>query len=120
MVVSLHTLTYLVCLLVPTESNISLVLHPHHSSAYSVPINGGLPLSRGILSYLSRHRIVYLSAAVLIITLIMQATEERPTRHTNGGDSSTEDDAAQQHWKQMVKEADDKVRDSLFTSTEKK
>ena len=97
-----------------TESHISLVVHPHHSSAYSVPVNGGLPLTRGILSYVSRHRIVYISAVLLVITLVMQAREEKPTRHIDGSASGVEGSEAEQHWKQMVREADDKVRHTFF------
>ena len=99
---------------VATESQISLIVHPHHSSAYSVSVNGGLPLSRGVLSYLSRHRIVYVSAVVLIFTMLLQSREERPTRHVDGSDSGAEDSEPQQHWRRMVKEADDKMRESLF------
>ena len=110
--------TLAVSLCLSAESNISLVLHPHHSSAYSVPVNGGLPLSRGVLSYLQRHRIVYLSAAVLVVTIIMQATEEKPTRHTDGGSGSVEDERAQEHWRQRVQQADDTIRDIFVTKPE--
>ena len=103
-------------LIASTEPAISLVLHPHHSSAYSLPINGGLPLSRGIQSYLSRHRIVYLSAVILVIALVMQTFEEKPQRQSDGrpGSSSGSDSSAQQHWQQTVKAADDTMLGSMF------
>ena len=112
--------TRLVCTTV-SESNISFIIHPHHMSAYSVPINGGLTLTRGIQSYLSRHRIVYISAAVLVVTIIMQAVEEKPRRQgseSSGSEGGGDMIAAQNHWRQKVQKADDGARETFFSNSE--
>ena len=90
----------------------SLLLHPHGAAPYRVAINGGLPLSPGVLSFLSRHRWVYLSAVVMLIAVAMLSTEERSS--SKGGQWGVSD-----HWAKRMHEGTDKLLDAVWPDRSK-
>ena len=90
-------------------------MHPHGAAPYSVAINGGLPLSRGVQTFLTRHRWVYLSALLLGVCVVMLVGEEKQRPQ----DMTADELAAREHWSRRMQETKDKVLDTVFPQRDK-
>ena len=96
-----------------SEPRLSLLLYPHGGPPYRVSINGGLPLSPGVQSFLSRHRWVYVSAVFMLIAVFMLSNEERPSS------DNSEQSAARDYWTTRMKEGRDKLLDHVWPDRNK-
>jgi hypothetical protein len=100
------------------ERGLSFMVHPQHSAAYSLFINGGLPLSSGYQPVWTRHTLFYASVFMMLVSVLSLLLGDSPERPARDGDETdwermTEQQKARAHWNMVVYDKSKDIADWL-------